>query len=187
MKYVIAVLALMVSMSTFAIDSRDIGSAGFEKLSATQKAQVVANVEAMSKQAESPLIDTVDKYVNIGERMGKMLGGAAKELGVQVNEFSKTPVGQMTTVLIIWKLIGSDIVHVLGGVTILMIGFPFILYMVRRARTLTVTYDTTKNNIFGNYPITSKQYGELDSSYAGGYTFAAAVVVAAALLTVFTM
>ena len=115
-----------------------------------------------------------------------MLAGTAKEVGVAVNEFVKTPVGKMTMAIVVWNYLGNVAVHVFGALLIWTIGFAFILFMLRRVRSTEITYDTDKTDIFGRARVSNIRRSSLDGDYAVGYTIAAAVVLGAGLITMFT-
>ncbi len=64
----------------------------------------------VEKQAED-----VSKYVELGRSIGVGLGEAAKSLGVEVNKFASTPVGKMATFLIVYHIVGDDILGFIVG------------------------------------------------------------------------
>lgn len=111
MKNLIAVVMCMFAFPAFAA----INNIDTNGLTEAQKAQLVQQAEQMKNATPLDTANKVDQWVNIGEKIGKMLGGAAKEVGIAVNEFVQTPVGKMTAVLIVWNYMGSMIVHVLSG------------------------------------------------------------------------
>ena len=112
MKKLIISFIMLFSVSAHAIDVRDVNEAGFEKLSVSQQAEVLAAISkaAVPKPVESnlPNIPTpaeIEKYSDVGVAVGKALGSAARELGVVANEFVYTPDGMVTTGLIIYKVV----------------------------------------------------------------------------------
>lgn len=165
------------------------GVDGFDKLTATQQAQVIANVSTMATNTSGviPTVEKMDQYVDLGEHIGKMLGGAAKEIGVAVTTFVQTPVGKVTTYIIVWKLLGHDLVHIAGGLLILLVGFPFIWYLIQRSRDITIEYDKSTKNMFGDHPVTSVVKSQLTSDMIVGSSIMGAIVIGAAMLTIFTM
>ncbi|TSC63061.1 MAG: hypothetical protein G01um101448_242 [Parcubacteria group bacterium Gr01-1014_48] len=52
------------------------------------------------------------------------MGGAAKELGIAVEDFSKTSLGTLTIVLVIWKMIGNDLIQLIVGLLWFMVVIP---------------------------------------------------------------
>lgn len=136
-----------------------VAQAGFDNLTAEQQAQILQSITA-AQTKETETVDKIDKWVNVGERVGKMVGGAAKELGVAANEFVKTDVGKMTAALIVWNYMGEDLVHIFvhvgGGMMFMFLGLTAIYIVVRKAYPVTYTYDTTVKNWFGRHPVQSK-------------------------------
>lgn len=131
-KFFALVVLLLSSMVCMAEDSR---LAGYNNLSDAQKAELAVKVAEMAstKKAPSvPTIGTVERWASFGQQIGSALAGTARELGIVANEFIKTPAGQITMVLIIWKIMGSEIVHIVSGLMILAIFLPLWFYMFRR-------------------------------------------------------
>ena len=145
MKKIFMVLALVATSLAWAGNTSDaVRDAGFSKLSEAEKAEVIKMVadKASSKDIGSiavPSEDKVEKWVKIGSNIGQGLAGAAKEVGVAVNDFSKTTVGQLTMALIVWHMVGGTLIHGFGAVMIWNIGFFFLHYMHRRSYTVSYT------------------------------------------------
>lgn len=135
-----------------------VAQAGFDNLSADQQAQILQSITA-AQTKETDIADKVDKWVNIGERVGKMLGGAAKELGIAANEFVKTDVGRMTAILVVWNYMGNDLVnifvHVGGGLLVMVLGLISVYVVVRKMYAPKLVYDTNVKNWRGKHPILS--------------------------------
>lgn len=155
-------LAALLMISTAAHAAIDVNTNG---LTPSQKADLVKMAEQMrEQQSQAPtaaksedLADTVGKWANVGEQFGKMIGGAAKEIGVAVNEFIKTPVGIMTAGLIIFNYVGGPIIHVSLGLILFITGMSLTTWLYRRGTEFNIEYDKTKTNLFGNYVILSKR------------------------------
>lgn len=138
MKKILLIQMILLSFMTsglFAITSQDLGTAGFNTLSTTQQAEILKQVGEMKNTSVASTMITnadpekVDQWVNIGSNIGKGLAGAAKELGVQINEFSDTKVGQLTVFLIVWHIMGNMIYHFIGGILVWIIGFLAIWFI----------------------------------------------------------
>ena len=130
------ILLSFMASGLFAISSQDLGEAGFNSLSITQQAEILKHVGQLNDQSLMNKINNsnpeeIDRWVNIGSNIGKGLVGAAKELGVQVNEFSETKVGQLTIMLIVWNIMGNMMVHFIGGILVWIIGF-FSIWFIRK-------------------------------------------------------
>lgn len=119
-----------------AISSDAVTSAGYGSLNAVDQAEVLKLVaEKAQAQAQkngagidinglaktSP--EKVNQWVEVGSNIGKGLVGASKELGVEVNNFASTPMGQLTVWLIIWHIMGATLVHFFGAFIVWIVGF----------------------------------------------------------------
>ena len=83
------------------------------------------------------------------EGFAKALGIAAKELGVTVNDFLHTDAGKLTAILIVWKLAGAAIVHMLYGFLFITVGLTIVrvIYM----RLFTKGYEKVEYSRFGGF------------------------------------
>ena len=188
-KFFVAIL-MMVSISAWAGNTSDaVDSAGFRKLSEAEKAEVIKMVADKASQKDvlpTMTEDKVEKWVKIGSNIGQGLAGAAKEVGVAVNDFATTPVGQLTMLLIVWHMIGAQLIHVLGGILIWVVGIIIIRHMVARAYPTKITYSKDVKNIFGNYVVEKSEPIAINDSNAAGWLFAYGIVLVAGLMAIFT-
>lgn len=117
----------------------------------TTTEQLYANVAQMTPEQRTQLLDNAEairsgrsaaavtsEWIDVGERLGQGLAATARELGIAVNDFAKTPVGMVSIGLLVWHIMGSDIIHVGTAFGILFFGFP-IWWMV--ARNMFGVYD----------------------------------------------
>ena len=83
------------------------------------------------------------------EGFAKALGIAAKELGITVNDFLHTDAGKLTAALIIWKVAGTTIVHMLYGMLFITVGLSIVrvVYM----RLFTKGYEKVEYSRFGGF------------------------------------
>ena len=193
MKKLFAIALMLFSAVSFAGNTADaVNSAGFSKLSEAEKAEVIKMVADKAATKEAGMIpqlaseDKVEKWVKIGSNIGQGLAGAAKEVGVAVNDFAKTPVGQMAMVLIVWHMIGAQLIHVFGGILIWIVGIAIIRHMVARAYPSKITYSKEVKNIFGNYVVEKSEPIAIADGNAAGWLFAYGIVLIAGLIAIFT-
>lgn len=175
---VLLLFTLNVSASNDYIDVSKLS----DKDKAELQLKVAKHIEEQHQKEQQPSIvpnpNVVEQYVTVGEKIGKAFGGAAKEIGVAVNDFVKTPVGIMTMILIVWNYMGSMIVHLLGGLFILITSIIFIRWWVKISSNDEIIYDTEKTNIFGNYRIREiKRDVSSDVSGASKTLYVAFVIV----------
>ncbi|HET8686943.1 MAG TPA: hypothetical protein VFM18_09810 [Methanosarcina sp.] len=134
-RFFLFVFYMLFSMSAFAgITTNNLE--GFNDLPEAQKAEI-AQLVAQKKEETAPIssdktLTRLDKYAEVGQRLGVGLVAAAKELGIAANDFVKTPVGKVTAALIIWKVIGNDFLHLFGAFFFFFISPPCIIFVFKR-------------------------------------------------------
>lgn len=150
MKKILSILLLLGVMTLQAVDTNDVSYAGFNELTTEQQAKILTDVSKMAKEAkEIPKASdvkakakVVSEWVDLGASIGKGLASAAKELGVAVNDFSKTSVGKWTMFLIVFNIIGDTVIHLVGGLTFLIFGVTFTTVLMNRMHPLKIEYGT---------------------------------------------
>lgn len=175
-----------------AMDSKSVDAAGFGNLTPEQQTAILNSIAQQAAQAERftssangavealadpDLPDKIDKWVSVGTNIGKAMGGAAKELGVQINEFVKTDIGKITAALIIWTIIGSSVTQMLFALLVLCVGCYIVQTTFNRRTQQTIEYDLEKRNIFGNHPVIKCKKNEVDGDTALGFLIAHGIVI----------
>jgi hypothetical protein len=184
----IGVVLMALSSMAFALNSNSVGQAGFDRLSESQKADIIKQVadqaSGTSAQGKIPTPEKVGQWLDLGPKIGQMIGGAAREVGLAVNDFVKTPVGQLTMVLIVWHFIGSSIIHILGAFVVLIVG----TWAVRRYFSVErrIEYDTDKVDIFKRSRIASINYESVSSEMFFSKIVAQAAIIAAFVIILLT-
>lgn len=147
-KILIAFVFMMFSQFSVA------NSIDVNQMSVEQRAALLMQLSA----AQTPVVEQrVDQWVDIGAKIARGIGAGAKELGVAVNEFSGTPVGKMTAVLLVWHILGEQIVDIFTGIFVWIIGISGIRYYTRKMYPINVKYHESEKNIFGNRVVISKK------------------------------
>lgn len=147
-KMLLGMLLLVSSFGAFA----QVNTNG---LTAAQTAELVIQAEKMKNATADPdaIAEVADKWINVGERFGKMMGGAAREVGMAANDFLQTPVGMLTAGVIVFNYIGSPIIHVTVGMTIFFTLFFCLIYLQRQGRRIEITYSPDKRTWYGTRQI----------------------------------
>lgn len=176
----------MAQVSTRGIDN-DLTDA--QKISLLQTAQEMRDRATQAKNKVPVTVKEVEAYAKIGENIGRGLSSAAKSMGVAVNDFAKSPVGVMTTIVIVWHFMGSMIVHVVAGTTIFFFGMLLWIYMYRKEFIVPKLMSETYNKDTGK-PESKEFVNTSDSRYYGdrrGWFLVMAVVITlVSLVTTFT-
>lgn len=87
-------------------------------------------------------------WAALGSNIGVAMVGAAKEIGVAANEFSQTSLGRVVTFVVVYKLIGNDMIGFVVGAFILLVAYSAGLYMWFGRPWGNVEYDY-KPRLFG--------------------------------------
>ena len=177
---------LLLILAVFAAAHANASStptADLSKLTPAQQAEVLANIEKMAKPEEKAknISETArhetEKWAELGGNMGKAAVGAAKEIGMAANEFIATPLGKVTMGVVIYKVIGKDIIKFIVGGAILVFFFSMAVYLVRSKKyTGSVEYEY-KPAFFGLRQKQVVKSGVIDSDWAVGYMVAALACV----------
>lgn len=189
MKHFIMILILLLGIS---VSYADINVDQYAKLSPEQRQLVQQQIDQLAKSSGgigSPDVSSpekLDEWVTVGDKISKVIGNTAKELGIATNEFANSRVGQITLFLIIWKIFGSMAIHVFFAVFILILGFLTIRWFTNNARDIQIEYDDEKVNWFGNHPIKHKVLGTLSDDWKTGSIVVYIILTIVSLITAFT-
>lgn len=175
-----------------ALNSDSVAQAGFNKLTEQQKAEILKQVADASATSDASTVvagvtpTKVDEWVTIGERIGKIMGGAAREVGIAVNDFVKTPVGQLTMFIIVWKIMGGMLIHLLGGFVVFVSGWTFTYILYRRLSDVRIEYHPEAKDWLGRPKVVKVYKDALGGDAAWGVFGCFAVTTIAGLVTIFT-
>lgn len=125
MKTMFTALLVTICLSATAADLNTNG------LTDEQKLKLQIQINEMKNPARTTA-ESVSEWVGLGEQIGKALGASARELNVTVNEFASTPVGLLTCGLIVWKVVGRELVQVVVGAVFALFGTLIWIYLYRR-------------------------------------------------------
>ena len=138
-KKFLAICVLALSFGTYA------QSINVENLSAKQIAELNQRIVVMKNEPSSvseKVRSEVDAWTDLGQNIGRAAVGAAKEVGMAANEFAQTPLGIVTTTIVVYKLIGKDAVHFLLGSCMIFFGTLIGLWASRRRYVRQYEYRT---------------------------------------------
>lgn len=76
--------------------------------------------------------EKVNAWIDVGKNLGIALTTAAKELGATTDKFLESNTGKMTAIVILWKMVGKDILHIVFGFVLLVVVGIIWVYMFRR-------------------------------------------------------
>lgn len=125
----------MHSASADTLSSQTVTDAGWDKLTPQQQAAILATVTSQTagKSTEPSKVnpENFEKWVNAGASVGKGLASIVKELGITVNEFVQTPAGKIGVGVLVWHVMGNELIRVVFGTVLLFIWIPIWISMYR--------------------------------------------------------
>jgi hypothetical protein len=141
--------SVTVDISTLPVEQRnnilqqvDEARKAREQVKATQDAQETPAAKAQA------VLETANKWAEIGHAVGSTLVSTARDLGVTANDFASTPVGKIIVAIVVWKYLASDVTHIGLGLLFLVGGVTIGLSLLRRASVRTVS-----NEEFAHIPV----------------------------------
>ena len=188
MKSFIAAIMFVFALPVFAqLNATNVNQAGFAQLTEEQKAQVVQQVATMAAQQAGPqaVVDKATQWAQIGQGLGQGMVAMAREMGIAVNEFAGTTVGKIATVMLLWHYMGNDILRLVAGAMIAIVGFGYLRWLMNHQYPTTIVYSDTEKNIFGNRVVIARDPMCIGGEAAFVYFIGAIVIIAAAALTAF--
>ena len=101
------------------------------------KAEILAKVAAAKPpaatmvQTNAEIVGMAQSWVSIGQGLGAGIVAAAKELGVAANDFATTDLGKIVIFLLVWKLMGAQLMGTALGLALIVSSVWIGLRMVK--------------------------------------------------------
>lgn len=91
-------------------------------------------VDTLSQVQSTPAVtvDNMAEYAELGKKYGVALSEVAKSLGTTANELAQTPVGEFMLFLVGYRVMGNDILGVIGSVFWFFTMIPLWIYLFNR-------------------------------------------------------
>lgn len=174
------IVGLLVSSLAFAEVDRTLD---VSKLTQEQRAALQLQITQLAEKKSDPTTlavtvrEEASKWADLGKNVGTALVASAKEVGQGVNEFSQTPVGQVTTAIIVYKVVGRDVLKLIFGTLTLVIGTAVGVYIFRNFGKTNYVYENIPrlNGLFISRKLKSVSR---DSDYAVSGVFLGLAVLA---------
>lgn len=108
------------------------------KLTTQQKADLMKEAATMERSKEAGVSEKtreeIGKWGELGVGMGRAAVSAAKEVGVAANEFVQTPLGKVTMGVVVYKIIGQEVLKLAVCLFITMVMLVVAILMVFRKK-----------------------------------------------------
>lgn len=145
------------------------------------KSSLTPQQQATLKQQE------VKGWVGIGKEIGQAVNESLVAITTQANSFAGTGVGKLTVFIVIWKVVGDQVLHVIGGIAFVLIALPIWLWSYRRTcfpkRVLRKETIMPDKSVVKEYATEEPEDME---NWRGAHWGAMAVIVVLVLTTMFS-
>lgn len=145
----------------------------------SQSKKMIADCEStklteITPSAEKITTESVDKWSQIATRFVAAIALVAKELGQTVNEFLPTPAGLIAATLIIWQVMGDDIIGGLKCIMGIWLGLFWMSAVRMYIKSMLFDKVEKEERKFLWFTFTKdvkkyKSYSDLDSDNRSGY------------------
>lgn len=153
MKKVLTAIIIFVLMFSTGAFAETRVTVDLEKL--TPEAQN-AVLKAQKQSVEAAAVvskDNLNLFKDYGKSIAETFAEVCKTLNIEVNKFADTPVGKLTMWLIVYKVVGKDLIHIFLticmwiSVTLVCLAYAYIFHMPKKV----VQKDDKKNLIKVEY------------------------------------
>lgn len=158
----------------------DLSKLPADKVAAVMEAQKAAN----NPIPDIPTVEKAKEWVVFGKEIGVVLATVCKELSIGVNDFVKTPVGKITMYMIVWKVMGQDIWHIVGGLGMWVLVTSILIWSYRFFH-MTVKVGSAKEGNLRYIPRYTFETKDARGASASAHAIIFVVLTAVCLIIVF--
>jgi hypothetical protein len=76
--------------------------------------------------------EEVHKWAGVGKEVGEAVNSSLQAITTQTDNFAKTGVGKVTIALVVWKVMGDQAVHLIGGFFEALVFIPLWIWSYRK-------------------------------------------------------
>ena len=174
-KLLLALLLFIPVMSWAQLSTNGLTKEQIAELSA--QAAKMRSPEGQAVGISAAVRNETAAWANLGTNIGSAMVSAAKEVGVAANEFSQTGLGKIVTGIVVYKVMGRDILGVIVGSAVLLFGFSMVtwLLLTKRFGEVKYEYHPVLWGAFNRRTIT--EYKISDDTSGGKFLFGGFVLV----------
>jgi hypothetical protein len=113
-----------------------------------------------AQQKQVVEVQSAREWVGLGKEVGEAINSSLSAVTEQTSKFAETKVGHLTMALVVWKVVGRELLHFCISAILFVLVLPMILWSLRKY----IGHKFLKKENFGaDGKITSKEYGETES------------------------
>lgn len=144
MKKILLVLSLLIGLAA-PVHAASCDSLSVSGLPETAVIELKKKCVDMQNVAPTVNVNSLSEYAELGQKYGIALSEVAKSIGTTVNDLAKTPVGVFMLVMVAWKVMGNDLIGIVGGFIWFTVMLPLWIYMFHRVVLSTRRVVETKS------------------------------------------
>lgn len=135
-------MLVLIAVMTFSV------SAVAQDTSRVTVPKSILTAQQLNQVTATNTLTNVSQWVGVGKEVGEAVNGSLEAISKQAVEFAETDVGKLTVNVLIIKLLGPMIVHVVGGIFVLLIGLPVVVWLIRKnAVVRAIPMDQNKDGL----------------------------------------
>jgi hypothetical protein len=101
-------------------------------LTAQDTSTVSVPRSTLTKQQQAIVETKSNTYIGMGHEVGVAVNEALGAVTEQAGKFGETKVGKLTMGIVVWKILGHDILGFIWGFLTLLIGTPILIWSYRK-------------------------------------------------------
>lgn len=128
-------IGAVLSMTAMFASAQTIDTSKLTKEQVAQLQAQAAEMQSAPGQTAVIVRQEAEAWADLGGKVGMAMVSAAKEVGMAANEFASTDLGAVVTAIVVYKIVGTEIMSLFGGFVILLVGIPLSLWMLMKKST----------------------------------------------------
>jgi len=131
--------------------------------------------EQLGQLNQGNLRDNVSAWAGVGKEVGDAVNSSLQAITTQSNNFAQTGVGKVTMAIVVWKIFGDQLIHVIGGAIEVVLFAPIWIWSYRKTcmtRSIKVGKDTYEKIVYN-----PSSYGDMTPRIAHCLALVAFVIV----------
>lgn len=101
-------------------------------LTAQDTSTVSVPRSTLTKQQQSIVETKSNTYIGMGHEVGVAVNEALGAVTEQAGKFGETKLGKLTMGIVVWKILGHDILGFIWGFLLMLIGTPILVWSYRK-------------------------------------------------------
>ena len=146
-------IGAVLSMTAMFASAQTIDTSKLTKEQVAQLQAQAAEMQSTPGQTAVIVRQEAEAWADLGGKVGMAMVSAAKEVGMAANEFASTDLGAVVTAIVVYKIVGTEIMSLFGGFVILLVGIPLSLWMLMKKSTWAYDVEYEYQKYLGGFSL----------------------------------